>query len=511
MENILHKKFIDIVKKYPDNICLEFEGLKITYKELYEKSYCLAIELQKIGVGRNSKVGLITDKSPSAYLGILAILMAGGTYVVLDPGYPIERLKVISEVANFDLVLFSEDSYLNVISEIYNVSEKILKIDYKNFNYKDNLKLNLTDNVKPQDLAYIMFTSGSSGVPKGVMVTHENVCTFVDNAINSFGFSYIDKVSGHSSLSFDLSASDIFCSFFSGATLVPVVNDIDKMFPGNFIKKFKITVWTSVPSVLVYMKQNNEICYDNFSSLRSMIFIGEKLPVSYLIDLINIREANFQIINSYGPTEATVYCAYYLVDKELISKISYDSVPIGMSFGINNYVFIWNKKENRLCHLGERGEIYISGKQVALGYLNNKNESNLKFIKDPRKNYSHLSCFCTGDTAILTDLGIVFIGRSDTQVKIMGHRVELLEIEKALRELEEVIDAVVSKVTEKNNDFIVASIVASNTKVVSYKYICKALKDKLPIYMIPSKINFVKNLPKNVNGKIDRLKVNDIS
>lgn len=361
--------------------------------------------------------------------------------------------------------------------------------------------------VTPDDLSYLLFTSGSTGNPKGVMVAQRNVVAFVDAMVERYGFSEKDRFSQTFDLTFDLSAFDMFCAWDVGACLcVPTASE--KLFPGKYVKKQALTVWFSVPSTGVIMSKLRMLKPDSYPTIRYALFCGEALTLDIAQKFAGACP-NAEVENLYGPTELTIACTLYRLSDESEHESIHGVVPIGEPYP-NMLVLIASDEKGTAAIEKDgalEGELLLAGPQVTLGYLGDKERTDKAFIVPPGECETF---YRTGDRVRMKIEGgnqagpILYLGRVDHQIKIKGYRVELGEVEALGRDVGgmELAIAIGYPPTPSGADGIVLFI--SDTSDKSNDEILAELKDKLPPYMQPSRVIEVKSFPLNANGKVDR-------
>jgi amino acid adenylation domain-containing protein len=485
----LHDGFLASAQRYGDRPALHIAGVEYSYAHLLSEARKYASTLQRAGIGPGARVGLLLDKSPSLYASILGTLMSGAAYVPLAPSYPAERLQLIVDQAELAAVIRSSDTST---IDLRSGPRDLLTHEIEGAATGDFIPVAITADA----VAYVLFTSGSTGIPKGVMVSHANASAFVSWAIDFCGLTADDRMSGHSDVSFDLSVFDLFGAWSSGACLVPVIEMTDRTTPSSFIAAHRITIWFSVPSVLSTMQATGDLTEHNLTSIRFALFCGEPLlpgPVRALMQAC----PHARVANLYGPTEATVACA--ACELRSLPAADAESIPIGWRTR-GTEVFVWHD-EGRVAQPGETGEIMIAGDQVALGYWKREEETAQRFIADPRGTGKR--SYRSGDLGLVGESGPVFKGRLDNQVKFRGWRIELGDIEHHLASQQQVVECAVSVIRrEGKTDALAAFVRLASPRTA--KSIVAELRERLPDYMIPTHIRVVQDFPRTLNGKIDR-------
>lgn len=503
-QHFVHSSFEEQVKKSSNLLAVSCGLNSLTYDQLNKKANLLAHYLIQIGVKRNTLVGISISRSIEFIIAILAVLKAGGTYVPIDLCSPAERLKLIINDANL-AVIITQTSNLSIFnqeaSHIVDIDSLELLISKPCF---DNPPLVNT----PEDQIYVIYTSGSTGQPKGAINCHQGFFNLVHWYANKFKMSECDNVLIYTTLSFDLTQKNLFAPLLTGAKLY-LLEDVpyDPDLITQKIKQYQITWINSTPSAFYPLIEYNNDDLDNLSSLRYVFVGGEPLFAKILLP---IKHSNPQlsIINTYGPTECSDVCAFHPMDDVDYTSSSY-CVPIGKAID-NMQMFILNDQLNEVLP-GEIGELYVTGIGVGLGYLNNRELTEQKFINDPFNDNSRRIFYSTSDLVrYLPNGDIEFIERKDFQVKIRGFRVELGEVESSVKTFSNVKDAlVIANEDSKNQKFLVAYIVANKKswKKSTSSELKEYLKNYIPSYMIPDFVIRIDKFPLTLNGKIDRKKL----
>ena len=353
--------------------------------------------------------------------------------------------------------------------------------------------------VAANSIAYLLFTSGSTGQPKGVMVSHANVLHYVDYVTKRYGFTSNDRLSQTFDLTFDLSAHDMFVAWETGACVCcPTQKQSIK--PGAFINDARLTVWFSVPSTALFMRRFGVLKPDMYPGLRLSLFCGEGLPMETARQWAQAAP-NSVIENIYGPTELTIACTAYRWDDERSpDECEQGIVPIGHPF--DGMQALIGDEQLREVKDGTAGELLMGGPQVALGYWQDRQKTRQAFVHVAGKNGIY---YRTGDRVrrSAVDKPLVYLGRVDNQIKVLGHRVELGEVEAAIRQVSglEGVVALGWPVTESGADGIEVFL---ETDGFDTKALAMQLKEKLPVYMLPRHILALDRFPLNANGKYDR-------
>jgi len=352
--------------------------------------------------------------------------------------------------------------------------------------------------VDVNSIAYLLFTSGSTGEPKGVVVSHANVLHYVDYITKRYRVESNDRLSQTFDLTFDLSAHDLFVTWTNGACLcVPSQKQMIK--PGAFINDARLTAWFSVPSTAIFMRRLGELKHDLYPRLRLSLFCGEALPVEVVRDW-SAAAPNSIIENIYGPTELTIGCTAYRWDnRKSPNECEQGIVPIGQPFEDMEASIV--DEELREVPVGCEGELIMTGPQLSQGYWNDEEKTRRAFVSVPGRTSIY---YRTGDRVrrLAANKPLIYLGRLDNQVKVLGHRIELGEIEAVARTLSGV-DGIVALGWPKGNSADRIELFLEAEKFDTAPLL-NALKTKLPHYMVPRTIHVLPRFPLNPNGKYDR-------
>lgn len=479
--------FAQQVEKAPNKIVLVFQQKEFTFAELNEKSNQLAHYLKaNYTLGANDLIAVALPRSEWMIAAILAIHKIGGAYVPIDPKHPQDRIDYIVQDSSSALIVDTK-----VLGEFQAVAE----------NYSiENLTLVNT----PTDIAYVLYTSGSTGNPKGCILEHRGVVNRIQWMWEAFDYTNQDVILQKTTFTFDVSVWEIFMPLCWGTKMI-LCSDEDVSIPQNIetlIKNHKVTCLHFVPSMLdVFIDSLFDESYDfnNLSSLKQVITSGEALQLNTVKKWYEKLQTPIQ--NLYGPTEASIDVTYYTTSKQ-------DTViPIGKPVW-NTSIYILDANNN-LVPIGCSGEIYLAGTGLARGYLNRPELTAEKFVANPFAPGEKM--YKTGDIGKWTSDGnIIYAGRNDNQLKIRGFRIELGEIEQCLLEIETLDSATVLARKSASNEFDLVAYMVSNLEL-DVKGIKGSLKKKLPEYMIPNHFVKLETLPLTLNGKLDRKKLLAIS
>lgn len=508
---LLHQSLEKHALENPNRIAIRFGKEQLTYQQLFEQSNQLAHLLIEAGIQRGDRVGIFMFKNTLSPVAIYGILSAGAAYVPLDPFAPAARLKHV--IANCDIhILITHDRKQAEIQELLSdtsidfvigLSEEQSKVKVCSWQSvfshpHDAVRGSLTE----QDLAYILYTSGSTGVPKGIVHTHRSGLSFANWAVETYQLTSDDRISNHAPLHFDLSTFDFFASSIAGATTCIVPEAVTK-FPvsmANWITNEKITVWYSVPYALIQMMQRAKISAESFSSLRWILFAGEPFPTKHLRALMQ-EFPDIRFSNLYGPTETNV-CTFYHVPK--LSADSDEPIPIGKA--CDNIEDLVLDLDGNPIQEGQIGELLIRGGVVMKGYWGEPELTSRGFYERPLTSQFTDRFYRTGDLVQKQEDGNYrFLGRKDRQVKTRGYRVELDEIENALLAVEAVQEAAVFPIPDgEGSSLIKAAVIPKLDFSLTEDVLFAELGRKLPPYAIPVEIEIRDEFPRTSTGKIDR-------
>lgn len=517
------KKIEAVIKDHMECDAINVEGKTYKYNELLFKSKNIKNALNNKLDKNNQFVGIFCYRTFEAYSGIIGTLFSKNAYLPINLNLPIDKINKILKISECSAIILGEEG----VDTFSNLNRKGLKVICPNPGKKiENLIKNdkyneyilpekiLIDenkqiNINKDDPAYLMFTSGSTGEPKGIAVSHENLYSYSSYMIEKYQFTSNDRISQAPDISFDLSIQDLFTSFLCGGCLYVLPKEV-MVAPFKFINKNKLTVWTSVPSVGIFMDNLGQLTPESLPFLRLSLFCGEGLPCE-LASKWKRAAVNSKVINFYGPTEATVMFTSYEWELNDQDKNCFNGLAsIGKTFEHMKLKLIEDMSE---VDDGKVGEICISGPQVINGYFKDETLTKDKFIT--LNNNKDEIWYRTGDLAMKgNDDNYFFVGRIDDQMQVRGHRVEMLEIDNVIRKVVGHLMAVSVPVMEAGSS-IVEDIVAFSEYTknnLSEEDVIKKCRSFLPDYMIPSRIFFIEKLPLNQNGKIDKKKLyNDLN
>jgi len=512
--------FLSASIQHPDRPALEADGAALTYAQLRERALAIAATIQ--GRGAQNPLGAVLfQRSATGFAGILGTLAAGRGYVPMMPSLPAVRIALMLERSEVDVLIIDAAS-AKLLPELLGRASRPLRViapDLPAAKLREAVDAGVVssgehtlvgaDELAPasewrppspsaDDIAYLLFTSGSTGEPKGVMVAHRNIERFLDVVVERYALRETDRFSHLFEVTFDLSLFDMFAAWRVGGCLcVPSMGQ--RLLPARYVTDADLTVWFSVPSAAVLMKDMRQLGPDAFQRLRVVLFCGEALPVAVAAAFAEAAP-NAVLENIYGPTELTLACTNYRWHDETPREAENDVVPIGEPYPEMTALIVDDAMEP--VAPGETGELLMTGPQVTLGYWRDPERTAAAFVTPPGLDEVY---YRTGDRvrAPTKDAPMTFLGRLDAQIKINGYRVELGEIEAVLRQ-EAGVDAAVAlgwPLTPGGAGGVEAFVVHDALDVDA---VLDAMAARLPKYMVPKQIHQIDAFALNTNGKIDR-------
>lgn len=489
----------------PEKIAIYDDNGCITYGDYRKKSLAIAREIilqkESKGIPRKSSVAVYMEKGKETLVSFLGAAYSGGFYSPIDVDMPEARIHKILDVLAPQIVITSRE----------------LKSDFERTNYSgayiiyeevmpsaedEQIVASAANEIIDTDLLYVLFTSGSTGIPKGVSISHRSVVDYIDWVTDKFGITEQDSFGNQAPFYFDNSILDIYSCMKSGATLyiIPKKLFFQPVPLLEYMKEHRINTIFWVPSALIVVSKLKALRNVDLSKiLKRVLFCGEVMPNKQL----NIwRKFLPDVIyaNLYGPTEITDACTYYIVDREFSDE---EPLPIGFPMK-NTEILVLNDKDE-LVKMGETGELCVRGTSLAMGYYNNPEKTRAAFVQNPLNKAVPEIIYRTGDLVKYNEHGeLMYLSRKDFQIKHLGHRIELGEIENAVSSLKE-ISMCCCLYDEKHQ-----KIVLFIDSEVSKDRMKEEMQKLVPEYMIPGKVVCLKDMPINANGKIDRVKLKEL-
>lgn len=513
----LRSGFLRSCEAFPHRPALEVEGKTLSFQELRKKAASLAVTLgQRAPSNDPLLTAIFAYRSVTAFAGILGALFRGHGYVPLNRRFPPARTQTMLQRSGCRAVIVDTESEKQLDEILDGFTYPLLLILPERQEVETLAKrwpqhtilgaqdLEPEESWKPEEvssdsIAYLLFTSGSTGIPKGVMVAHRNVVPFIDVMVDRYQVTEADRFSQVFDMTFDLSVFDMFVAWERGACVCcPSQKMLIK--PDRFLHEAQLTIWFSVPSTGVFMKRLGVLKPNQYQTLRWSLFCGEPLPVEIAKAWADAAPQSV-VENLYGPTELTIACTLYRWDRySSEDDCVLGVVPIGSPYpGMTALVVDETLQE---VSPGNEGELLMTGPQLTLGYLHDPERTTAAFVVPPGR---ETVFYRTGDRVRrpLGDGPMLYVGRLDHQIKVNGHRVELGEVEASLRKEAEVDVAIALgwPITASGAAGIAAFV--GRTKI-DEETIRENLRAKLPSYMVPHKVYILSEFPLNANGKVDR-------
>lgn len=517
--SLLVAGFFNSARRQPNSNALWVDEQVYTYAELFLRAARIARTLMReIPDSHEHRCVLMVERSVTAYAGVLGTLLAGMSYVPLNAKFPAQRNLRMVELSSSSAIVVDERSMEAARDVLLGYPEPLLVImpetdslpawaaSASQHTYilkrqmadADAASLNLPEQASP--IAYVLFTSGSTGLPKGVAVSNDNASTYVANIIARYQPGAGDRFSQFFDFTFDLSVHDIFVSLCAGACLYSVPSKV-MMMPLKFVQEHALTFWFSVPALAACLKRYHALRPGALPSLRYSLFCGEALPTSLALEW-QPAAPNSIIDNLYGPTEATIAFTAYRFDASDARVASLPVVPIGSPLPGQETIVL--DEHFQPVPDGQIGELYLGGSQLAPGYWENSELTRQRFLDLQVEGKTARRWYRSGDLASVDkEAGLLYAGRIDNQVKIRGYRVEVQEVEAVIRRLGG--SALVAVVPwPLAADGSVQGLLAYGCGfTVSSRDILKACTQHLPAYMVPQDVVELRKMPFNANGKID--------
>ncbi len=502
-------------ERYPRHPAIVMDGREFTYEALEAASNRIAHTLLAHGVRRGDRVALYLPKAPEAIAALYGIMKAGAVYVAVDPAAPPQRLAFIARDC--------------AVAALFTHSSRIATLETE-FAGQAPMRLTLLgdDGAAPstlggrpvvtwsglapvtarpdvridsEDLAYILYTSGSTGQPKGVMISHRASLSFVDWAADTFAVNHHDRLANHAGFHFDLSSFDLYAAARAGATVFPVPGKVAPFAAAlaNLWAAQRLTIWYATPSTLIQLLSHGALANHDLSSLRVVLFAGEVFPVKHLRELMKlVPQARFA--NLYGPTETNV-CTWYEVE-----ALPVDDTPLPIGRICPNCEGQILDPDRRPVPEGEAGELWIGGGTLMHGYWGRPELTAQRLCEISTTAGRSMLAYNTGDLVARRPDGVLtYLGRRDHQVKTRGYRVELGEIEAVLCRHPDIDEAVILPIPDSEvGNRLEAVVVARAGAALDVAETKRHCAQFLPRYMVPERIHFQATLPRTASDKIDR-------
>lgn len=488
----------ETVRRFPDKVAITDSNGDITFSEWRSRGLCVAEEIQKRKSDINSfPIFVYLPKSSLALIAFVGVLYSGNYYTPTDVKFPFEKAKSIIDELQPQVIITNHECAKKLLDGGIE-PELMMYIDDVDMARKNIDSRKYLEAIVDIDLAYVLFTSGSTGVPKGVSITQRSIMDYIDWLCDEFEVTENEIIGNQAPFYFDNSVLDIYVCMCTGAHLY-IVPEIYYAFPAKlleYIKTKNINFVFWVPSVLIAVANSGLLERIDVTCIKKVLFAGEVMPNKHLNYWRSYIPAEIYA-NLYGPTEITVDCIYYIVNRVFADD---EPLPIGKACQ-NTQILLLNEKNELIVEQDKIGELCVRGTGVSVGYYKNKDKTQVAFVQNPLHNNYRDLIYRTGDLAHYNEYGeLMFDGRKDYQIKHMGYRIELGEIETAILGIDGVENAC-CVYNDRDSEIIAACKLEKNLKEVQIR---KILASILPKYMVPTRYYMMEQLPLNDNGKIDR-------
>lgn len=499
MKNIL--QYLELyAQQSPDKTAFADENSAITYGELYRRSAAVGSALTALG-GENRPVAIYMGRGAAAVAAMWGITYSGNFYVVLDVSAPRDRQRLILDTLQ-PAGIVTDELHCGAARELGGGREPLLYEELCRTAVDEERLLAVRRRMIDTDPLYALFTSGSTGVPKGAVVSHRSVMSYVDWVSEAFGIDADTVFGSQTPLYFSMSVLDVYSTLRNGGTLhlIPKKFFSFPMSLLSFLQERRINTIYWVPSALCLMANWDALAQGELPFLRKILFAGEVMPVKQL-NYWRRHLPDAMYANLYGPTEVTDICAYYILDREFADD---EALPIGRA--CDNCGLLVIGEDGREAPPGGEGELYVRGSFLAHGYYNNPEKTGEAFVQNPLNPHYPEPVYRTGDLVRYNERGeLVFLSRRDFQIKRKGYRIELGEIEAAAGSFADVAACAAIYVTQTGQ-----LVLCLQGRGLSEPALWEQVKGRLPSYMYPDRLLLLKKMPYNANGKIDRLRLTEL-
>ena len=489
----------DTAEKYPDKIALTDDKMEITFAEWKNRALCIARAIREKSSARQIPVLVYLPKSVMTLISFAGVLYSGNYYTPTDVRFPFEKAHSIMQCLLPEIIITDKASGKKLIDNGVS-SEQMIFVEDIDFSVTEDSGSYLKEAIDT-DLAYVFFTSGSTGVPKGVAITHRGILDYIDWAGEEFGISESERIANQAPFYFDNSILDIYLCMSRGAHLFITPESYFAFTAAllKYIQENEINFIFWVPSALIGVANSGLLERIDCSCIKKVLFCGEVMPNRHL-NYWRRMLPDAVYANLYGPTEITDVCTFYRIDREFRDD---EPLPIGKPCK-NTQILLLDDNNQLVTQKDVMGELCVRGTGISVGYYNNPEKTQEVFVQNPLNAHYQEKIYRTGDLAHYNEYGeIMFDGRKDFQIKHMGYRIELGEIETAILGMEEVDNACCIYDGEQQ---VINAFCSTKCKLTEQD-IRKRLALILPKYMVPEKYILLKEFPYNDNGKIDRKKL----
>lgn len=486
---------------FPNKVAFLEENRKITFNEFTDNAKKIGYSIYKNIQVTNSPVVIFIDKSINCLEAMMGVLYSGNFYSIIDTKSPSERFENIVNTLNPKAIITDNKNLKKLEKYDVNDTNVLILEDLVNVSPNIDVLKKIRDDQIDTDIMYVLFTSGSTGIPKGTVLTHKAVITYVQWVVETFDINENTIWGSQTPFYFSMSITDVFSTIASGATLC-IIPKMYFSFPiklVEFLNKNKVNTIYWVPSALCIVANLNILETEKFDYLNKILFAGEVMPVKQL-NMWRKSLPNAMFANLFGPTETTDICSYYIVDRKFKND---ESIPIGKHCDNCNLIIVdKNNKEIKPDDTKSSGELLVRGSFLASGYYKNQEKTKEVFVQNPVNNNYNEIVYRTGDIVKYNEKGeIIYLSRKDYQIKHMGYRIELGEVEKNVYGIDEVV--LCACVYDEKNEKIVLFYQGDIDK----DELATKLNQKLLPYMLPNVYVKLDKMPYNMNGKIDRKKL----
>lgn len=484
---------------YAEKVAFEDDNRKLTFKELQTEAKAIATVIAKKNIFKKP-IAIFMDKCVECVVAFMGVAYSGNFYSPLDSKMPVARIEKILETLVPE-ILITDKKHFELAKSFFDKSNILLYEEIRENVIDKNLLKLIDDKIIDTDILYVLFTSGSTGIPKGVTISHKSLIAYIEWGSKEFKISNKEIIGNQTPFYFSMSIFDIYQTIKNGCTMI-IIPKLFFSYPIKLlefinIKNINLIYW--VPTALCLVANLKALGKRNITCLKKILFAGESMPTKQLNMWIDVLpEAMFA--NLYGPTEATDICCFYRVDRKLDNK---EIIPIGKACD-NCRVLILDYFNKEVSN-NSQGELCVIGAILAAGYYNNLNKTNEVFIQNPLNTAYPEKIYRTGDLVKYNEHGeLIYISRKDFQIKHMGHRIELGEIETVTSSLNG-IDLNCCLYDDKKNKIVLFYVGSLQEDDIT-----NLLKECLPDYMLPNKKIKLQAMPINLNGKIDRVKLKEL-